>query len=159
MKRVTVLALAVVAVTIATWGLVSAQGATPSLVIGHQSVEIGSTIGIPVALQALPNGLSGFSMEIQVSSSTVASIEGVVFDLQPDLLIAFKDLDETAFTLGVADLGDHWQAGSSFSELFDVKLQGNSPGQGLLTVTPLQVDDDDGSPIPAAPASLLVVVP
>lgn len=135
----------------------SAQGTPGGLVVGHQVATVGTTVSVATALQSLPDGLAGFTVDLRTTNPSVAAIEGVIVDA----MFAFEGLDSAGFKMTVVDLagaGGFWQPGAGFSPLFDVTLNALTPGQTTLEVEMLKMDAEDGTPMATSSAGILIVV-
>lgn len=121
--------------------------ATPVLQVGDASMDVGGSASVTVTLSEVPNGLSGFKINVTVSDPAIAEISGAAFPSMYSLTSVDISQDNATVTLKAADLENSVQPGDSNVELADVELTGVSSGTVTLSVVAIQVDDDDGGAI------------
>lgn len=123
------------------------------IVLGGQTVAVGDTLTVPVALQA-PEGVVGYSAVVSVSDPTILSITG----LRIRAYLGVSDIRESRIEVSVTDLANVWKPGDSVAELMQVDVRGEAVGQAFVTVDMMKLDDDAGTALPLSSDSLLVTV-
>lgn len=132
---------------------VSAATSPTDIVLGGQTVAVGETLTVPVALQA-PAGVSGFTAVLTVSDGTVMSITA----LRVSAYLDVAGIRETSLRITVTDLAGVWGAGDAVAELVQVDVLGEAVGKAFVTVEMTALDDDAGTALPLSSDSLLVTV-
>jgi len=122
---------------------VFAQATSPQLLVGGNIAAVGSTVDIPVAVFPIDNGLSGFEFSLAVDNPAVMQVTRVTWFVGSAQSSVSGDISGFA----LADASNIWQAGTPFADLFTVQVLGIATGTAQLLVTPVQIDDDAGTPV------------
>ena len=140
MKRISILALALVALSL----LVSAAAASVISIENGQVNTIGGTASMNVTLDSAPTGLSGYDITISVADPSVANITGYSFPSWATLNSNTTFPSSQTRVVGV-DLNDQVQATNSPVTLGTVTLQGLKSGSSQVQITVNEIDDDAGN--------------
>lgn len=124
---------------------VGAQNEGPTLTVADATLEPDTETTVRVALNAVPAGLSGFEVRLELQSAGAATISGADY---PDRYRPTTDPrigpEGQSITIEAADLGTEIQPGATDVTLATVTVAGNATGHTTLAVASAQVDDDDG---------------
>ncbi|APW99982.1 hypothetical protein CHINAEXTREME_01860 [Halobiforma lacisalsi AJ5] len=134
-----------------------AVGPAASATEGPEIVVSDATVGDPadgepgihrVALTDAPNGLAGFTLELELESAGVATVSDASypeqFGITTDPVVS---ADERSVTLEAVDLDDAVTDGAANVTLARVAVTGVAPGETELRVSNAQVDADGGSAV------------
>ena len=131
---------------------ISIAAPNSTLIVGTTQVASGDTISIPMTIDSLPTGLTGYDIDIEVANPAIAVITGVIFS---SVFVLTSDSIESdgsgARVIGV-DLGSPGLVGPGDTgvELVTLRVQGLVEGVTSINVTLNRMDDDEGNVI--APA-------
>jgi hypothetical protein len=141
-------AVAVVLVGLAvTTAAVAPAGAADgtALTVESATVSPGETTTVAVVVTSAPAGLAGYDLTVTATDGAVTVVnasypDGFGLTTTPEV-----SADGTSVRLEAADTGGHVEPGASDVTLATLTLRGESAGEVRLSVTPLQVDADDGA--------------
>lgn len=158
-KNVAVLALVLgLFAAISGIGSVSATGpATPTAVststlsIGTGQTAFGDTVSIDVVVDQLETGLTGFDLVVEVVDPTTAVITGVDFNSNFQMTSVNIEVDGSSARIIGVDLGIPGMVGSGATNVNLATLQIRGLVEGVSTIQSVlnNMDDDDGTSIPA----------
>ncbi|MGA2917879.1 beta strand repeat-containing protein [Methanoregula sp.] len=140
MKRISILALALVALSL----LVSAAAASVISIGDGQVNTIGGTASMNVTLDSASTGLSGYDITISAADPSVANITGYSFPSWATLNSNTTFPSSQTRVVGV-DLNDQVQATNGPVTLGTVTLQGLKSGSSQVQITVNEIDDDAGN--------------
>lgn len=156
-----VVALAVVALAVVALapGTATAQSDQPTIVVNDTTMTANGTATVDVVLTEVPEGLSGYYMELTVEDGAAAQIESVTYSETFGMTSATQIGDGgRTVTLEAADVREAVEPGATDVRLATVTVSGVEPGQANLTVDPLQFDTDSGAGFqPSTRAGLVTV--
>jgi PGF-pre-PGF domain-containing protein len=124
----------------------TAASASPSLVIDPSepvSVGAGETIDVSLGIDELPDGLSGYTITVELDDPEVAEITAVEY---PGWVSVTEDssLPDSSIYIKAFDGSSQVQSGAQDVVLATLTLEGLSGGSAGITVTVTRLDDDDG---------------
>jgi len=137
-------ALALLGATAA--GTAAAQTDGPTVVVGDASTTPDETTTVDVVLTSVPDGLSGYYLELSVEASETARIQSASYPDRFGLTSepAIGD-DGGGVALEAADIEGAIGPGATDVTLATVTVAGVEPGEVGVAVEPRQFDADDGS--------------
>jgi ABC-type phosphate transport system substrate-binding protein len=156
---------AALAVALAALALLGAAGAAtaqtdrPTVVVTDGETTADGTTTVGIVVTSLPDGLSGYYLDVTVADPGIARIESASypdrFGLTSEPVLSS---DGTTVTLEAADLEGAIEPGATDVTLATVTVSGAASGEAELTVEPRQFDADDGSAFaPATRAGAVAV--
>jgi secreted PhoX family phosphatase len=129
-----------------------------SVDVESAAVRNGATVDLALAASALPAGMSGAEITVEVTEPDVAEFVGASYsdalELTADPAVSN---DGSAVTLRVVDTERAVEPGAMDATLATLEIKGAGPGTTDLAVTVERMDDDAGSSIDAQARSGLVV--
>ncbi len=120
---------------------------------------IGASGQSTVMLDSLPGGLAGVRMTLSISDVGLANITAISFPAAFDsALKSTSSLPSSQVTITLVDLYSLVEPGSTNVVLWNMSLQGLTPGSGTIQMTVNELTDDNGSAIAATldPATIIV---
>lgn len=136
-KKISMIALVMVCLSL----LICAAAASVISVGNGQVTTVDSTASVNLVYDAAPSGLSGYSININVTDPTVARITGVSFPTWATM----KDnttLPSSSCNLKAADLTEQVQAGATSIPLATLTISGLKAGSTTITATVVRMNDD-----------------
>lgn len=111
-----------------------------------QFTSAGQTITRDLICDELPQGLSGFNISISVNNPSVGVISGVVF---PDwaVLKTSSTVPASSVWLKAIDMNNQVKPGDTNVVFAHIIVKGNILGTTGFTITPVELDDENGNPI------------
>ena len=106
-----------------------------------QVTATGSTATISLEYDAAPAGLSGYSINVNVSDPSVATITGVTFPAWATMK-ENTSLPAGSVNLKAADLNEQVQSGATAIPLATLTLSGKAAGSTSVTATVVRMNDD-----------------
>lgn len=130
---------------IAIASLVAACQAAPELRVGDQGdVPVGGSVEIPITLEEVENGLSGYNLTVTLSDPGCAEVAAVSFPTWASLhRQGAVPAGET--WIEAVDLGGEAEGNSTRIDLGTITLRGIREGPTDLVITPVRVQDDAGT--------------
>jgi uncharacterized repeat protein (TIGR01451 family) len=153
MKKISMIGLVMVVLSL----LICAAAANVISVGNGQVTATGSAASVNLVLDEAPAGLSGYSINVNVSDPTVASITGVSFPAWATMK------DNTTFpapscNLKTADLNEQVQAGATSIPLATLTITGLKAGSTTIMATVVRMNDDNDARLtPAVQAGTFTV--
>jgi len=133
-----------------------ASGLVPRVSIEDSRISVGETIEVPITLSSAPEGLAGFYLMLDMGDSNTARIVSVEF---PDFGMVFEQPGYgNAVRLAAVDVFQTAESNSTDITLAVVTFEGVSAGSIGAQLTIMQIDDDEGNPLPASVSSGTVSV-
>lgn len=157
-------AVAVALIALALSGVVAAGAATaqtgePTVAVSDGTTAPDGTTTVAVVLTNVPDGLSGYYLELTAENPDLARIESASypdrFGLTSEPVVGS---DGATVALEAADIESAIEPGATDVTLATVTVAGAAPGDVELTVEPRQFDDDTGSAFTPATQSGTVTV-
>ena len=109
----------------------------------------GEDITMNLMLDSVPNGLSGYNLNVSISNASVAQITSVTF---PEWASQMNNHDPLPgshdFLIRASDVNDSVKVGSTGVTLASLTIRGLSPGDTNVILTQANIDDETGSNIP-----------
>lgn len=142
--RILVLAaIGVVVVTAVVTGLASGA-AGPTLSISDAQIEPGETATTTISLSAIPNGLSGYNLTIRLENDGARITEAAVSDEFGLSEVSVSD-DGRSVMIRAVDVQSTIEPGDGSVDLATVTVRGQRGGAVPITMSAVQVDDDEGN--------------
>ncbi len=133
-----------------------ASGLVPRVSIEDSRISVGETIEVPITLSSAPEGLAGFYLTINMGDSNTARIVSVEF---PDFGMVYEQPGYgKTVRLAAVDVFQTAESNSTDITLAAVTLEGVSAGSIGAQLTIMQIDDDEGNPLPVSVSSGTVSV-
>jgi hypothetical protein len=125
-------------------------GAGPVISVDNAQGNPGEVVQVPVTIDSATNGVSGSTLEITLSDSSVARIDDVELDSAFVSLNSNQDdtTDTHALFSGI-DADDSVQIGAADITLATLHIEGLTEGNTQVQVNVIALDDDEGSAIGA----------
>jgi secreted PhoX family phosphatase len=117
--------------------------------VGSTAIQNGGTGGVPLTMNAAPNGLSGGSVTVTVEEPNVAAITDVEFADGLGLTEAHVSNDGSTATLRFSDVEKAVQEGALDVMLASLGLRAKGTGTTDLTVSVDELDDEAGADVEA----------
>jgi len=155
MKQLIALGIALIVLMVAS--PVAAQVNDPVPVFGHNEIVVGQALVLPLRLDSLPSGLTGFTISVSTSDHDVVAIIGVIVPSADGVVNLSPPV--TSLTYGYTDLADVFPIGAAFPLLAEIHVIGIGSGQASIDVVFVLADDDFAETLTISPTSTLVVVP
>jgi len=110
---------------------------------GDTCVPVGSIVDLSIALSDAPQGLSGLNLSIATSDPEAATITGLSF---PDwaALHTNSTLPADQVWLKMVDLQQKVNPGDRNVPAGSISILAHKPGNYIVTLTPIKVEDDAG---------------
>jgi PKD repeat protein len=136
-----------------------ACAAAPAISLIPAEVQVGSgeTVTVAVAIDALPQGLSGYEIAFGIDDPVVAGITAVEFPEWAQMATQ-STLPADTLRIKVADLNNAVRAGAANVTLCTLSVRGGTEGLARLSLTDMAVDDDAGGRYAPVSEPALVVV-
>jgi len=136
--------------------IAEASRQVPRVSIGDSRISVGETIEVPITLSSAPDGLAGFHLLVDLGDSNTARIVSVEF---PDFGMVFEEPRYgEAVRLAAVDVFQTAESNSTDIILAVMTLEGVSAGSIGAQLTIMQIDDDEGNPLPVTVSSGTVSV-
>lgn len=130
---------------IAIAGLVVACQAAPVLKVGDPGdIPVGGSVEIPITLEGVENGLSGYNLTVTLSDPRCAEVSAVSFPAWASLHRG-GEVPAGETWIEAVDLGGKAEGNSTQVDLGTITLQGIKRGPTDLVITPVRVQDDTGT--------------
>jgi hypothetical protein len=127
-------------------GEVIAAGGVATLSIpGNHQAQPGGSVSLPIVLSEAPNGLAGYTLEINVDNPAVAEIANVVFPAFG--ITSSSAISSSRSRLRAADVNSLVQSGAANITLADVGVKALAEGVTSVSLSVIRLDDDMGEPI------------
>ncbi len=130
---------------------------TVSVELSDDSIASGGSTEADVVLGEAPGGVSGFDLSVEVSDTSVATIESVSVEGTEFSTVGESSSvssDGSSATVEAADLSESVPDGTSDVALATVTLSGENPGEAEVSVDVSvnvdRLDDNDGNDIPVS---------
>ncbi len=132
----------------------------PNTIVDVDSIAVAAeaTTFADVRMNALPEGMSGATLVLEVTDPEVASLEEVAFSDGLGLTDATISGDGSTATVRFADLTNTIESGSLDLTPASIRIRGESMGTTDIEVSVDRLDDDDGSDIEAEARTGVVAV-
>lgn len=124
---------------------------------GDSCIAEGSKTDLSLHLSEVPQGLSGLNISITVTDPGIASISNITF---PDwaLLKTMSPLPFDAFGLKMVDLQQKVNPGDTQVMVCGLSVMAHKKGASVITVIPVNVEDDTGGRYALSPVKKTVCV-
>ena len=132
----------------------------PNTIVDIDSIAVAAeaTTFADIRMNALPEGMSGATLVLEVADPAVASIEEVAFSDALGLTDATISEDGSVATIRFADLTGDIESGSLDLSPASIRVRGGSMGTTDIEISVDRLDDDDGSDIEAESRTGVVAV-
>ena len=128
---------------------------TPSIAT-DRIIAVGDSITVPISIDGLTNGLSGFTLALESSNAALIEIVSANVD-STNFPLATIEITPTQALISAVDLLNNISKNATSTHLVDVILVANTLGEPWISLDITRVDDDDGFPIPIKTDAGMVV--
>jgi hypothetical protein len=118
---------------------------SPRLLVQHFGVDAGDSLDVPLILDGVPNGLSGFIGDVAVEPLGVVVIGDIGFP-QFGIERLMRNTGSTA-RFAVVDIRQIHEQGTDAAVVATAMLDAVGQGVASITVSVIQMDDDSGAAI------------
>ncbi len=126
--------------------------------IGTARIDaVGNTATVPITLDEVPQGLSGYELTVHLANPAVAEIVAVDFPSWASVH-GTSDLPKDRVSMRAVDLSEQVGPSETSIPLATLTLKGISAGSTTLGITVNQMDDDEGNIVALTPPEVAVVV-